>query len=217
MKTSFILTVITLVATFATGAVAKADGPAASVQSLVPVIDPAPVQIIRLSQLPSVAALVKAAATQGAAVRQITLTSGQVVVVYECNNGQGTSICYQLLPDATAASAPASKAIVVSSAQPAAQIIVVPIPETTVVVPAEPTVVCETQVSGPAYGYDSSYYPWPLSAPFGIGFSASHRGGYSHGGPYRESYGHGGSYRSSVSHGSGRSNMSGAGGKAGRL
>ena len=198
MKTNSILTAITLVTTLATAAIAQADGSAASAASLAPVVNPMPSQIVRLAQLPSVAALTSAAASQGVAVKQIMLTSGQVVVVYRYNSGQVTAICYQLFPGAVVPSVPAATAPVVSLVKVAS-------PATVMVVPAQPTVLYVAQASEPVYAYDSAYYPWLFSAPVGIGFGASYRGGYYHGRSYHGSYVHGGSYHSSDSRGSVRS------------
>lgn len=205
MKTNLILTAIILVPTLATAEIAQADGSAASTTSLAPLFDPTPSQIVRLSQLPTVAALTNAAASQGVAVRQITLTSGQVIVVYRFNNGQSTTICYQVPQAAAVTSAPVAAVPAVSSVQVAAPATVVAVPVTTVVVPAQPAVLYEVQPSAPAYAYDAAYYPWYCSAPVCIGYGAFYNGNYFHGSSYHRSYNLGGSYHRSGSRGGVRS------------
>jgi len=95
MKTNLIFAAIVLVARTA---IAQAAGVGGSAALLVPEINPTPDQIVRVQQLPSVAAIANAAESQGVAIRQIFLTSGQVTVVYKYNDGRITTLCYQLPP-----------------------------------------------------------------------------------------------------------------------
>jgi hypothetical protein len=191
MKTNLIFAAIVLVARTA---IAQAAGVGGSAALLVPEINPTPDQIVRVQQLPSVAAIANAAESQGVAIRQIFLTSGQVTVVYKYNDGRITTLCYQLPPAVGLPPSPAATVQFVPPLPASPQVI-------PVVVPASPTVVYEA----PAYAYDSAYYPWLWSAPIGTGYGSYYHRGYDHGGSYRASYDRSASYRNSYSRGSVRS------------
>jgi len=195
MKTNLIFAAIVLVARTA---IAQAAGVGGSAALLVPEINPTPDQIVRVQQLPSVAAIANVAESQGVAIRQISLTSGQVTVVYKYNDGRITTLCYQLLP---AVGFPPSSAAMVQFVPPLpASPQVIP-----VVVPASPTVVYETPTPAPACADDSAYYPWLWSAPIGTAYGSYYHRGYNHGGSYHASYYRSASYRNSYSRGSVRS------------
>jgi len=83
MKTNLIFAAIVLVARTA---IAQPPAWVAQPHYWVPEINPTPDQIVRVQQLPSVAAIANAAESQGVAIRQIFLTSGQVTVVYKYND-----------------------------------------------------------------------------------------------------------------------------------
>jgi len=95
MKTNLIFAAIVLVARTA---IAQAAGVGGSAALLVLRSIRRQDQNRRVQQLPSVAAIANAAESQGVAIRQIFLTSGQVTVVYKYNDGRITTLCYQLPP-----------------------------------------------------------------------------------------------------------------------